>query len=610
MNKEVYYKSSLDMIEDGVIAVDSDKNIQVYNRRAQEIFGISAKVGPEHPAGQIARGDIVVLADNKLGADDGNLEPEDLSVLGMPVYYVNKEDALIVVGKYKDNKAPCYYKIASGGKMEQPLMLNCKMEQISLRITIDDISNKITIYVNDKLYEMKYVNYIGHLVIIDGNTGAVKFYQNHGYTARDEDAKKIIKGKNFLAKGPNSPKPVIIGQHFSNIHPDNEVTYYLDAVLKGQAQEIRGKELSLNGIWVRSSTFPIYNENSGKIRGAAIILRDISEIKRLEKQVLNREFKYPAFNRIIGSSLAIMEPIRMAQRVSKSNSTVLLLGESGTGKGLFARAIHDNSRRVDKPFITVNMAAIPGNLIESELFGYEEGAFTGARKGGKAGKFSLAHEGTIFLDEIGDMDYYLQAKILNVLQDNCFYPVGSSRSIKVDVRVIAATNKDLKKEVQEGRFREELYYRLNVVAIHLPTLSHRKEDIRELVEQMMPKIQKKVGREKLTISPEVYEDFYSYHWPGNIRELENVLERAVNIAEGNVINRSALPAYIRKNNSSNYLKGDIRTLKEYVQYAEKEAIIRALEATNYNKTAAIKYLGIGRTAFYKKVGEYNIMLSN
>lgn len=233
------------------------------------------------------------------------------------------------------------------------------------------------------------------------------------------------------------------------------------------------------------------------------------------------------------------------------------------------------------------------------------------KKGGEIGKIRLADGGTLFLDEIGEMDFYLQAKILHVLQEDSFYPVGSSRPVKADVRLITATNKNLEEEVKKGRFREDLYYRLNVVSITLPPLCQRKNDIRELVDYMLPQIEEKVGRKGIVIAPEVYEDFHHYEWPGNIRELENVLERAVNMVEGKVIGRAALPQSIRNARGTVtdfYGKGDYNGLKSYLAAAEKAFIIKALQVTNYNKTEAIKRLGIGRTAFYKKVHEYQISL--
>lgn len=609
---ESSWKNCLDLIEDGIIVVDSELIIKVYNRRAREIFGIVSDSGIGHPHGKVNQGDIVVLADNSLGSDDGGLTPQDLEIIGLPPSAVNNGDAIIAVGRYASPYETPYYKVAVGSSLQAPLNLKCCINKRDrVNVSIDDFTKNISISVNDIEYNMGYQITIGHIVIIDGVTGEVKFYQARGCTARGEDAKHILMGKEYAAKGPDSPTINLIGQSLTKIHPDNQGAHYLDQILNGDSEGFVDKEYLLNGIWVRASAYPLYN-NDKKVMGGALVFRDINELKLLERQVQNTRFKYPSFQIIKGDSPGIMEAIRVAQRVSKSKSTVLLLGESGTGKSLFAKAIHANSPRADKPFIAVNIAAIPGGLLESELFGYEDGAFTGARKGGDRGKFRLADGGTIFLDEIGDMDFYLQAKILHVLQDGAFYPIGSGKRESVDVRVIAATNKNLEEAVKKGKFREDLYYRLNVVSMIIPPLRQRRGDIRELVEYLLPMISERVGRKDVTLSPEVYNAFLTYDWPGNVRELENVLERAVNMIEGNTVTMAALPDYLSAKNKSgeSFKPFEAGTLKEYLAQLEREAIIRALKETNYHKTLAMKKLGIGRTAFYEKIKDYGISLSD
>jgi len=610
MVEDNFLKDCLDLIEDGIIVVDRDMTIQVYNKRAREIFGIDFQAGENHPPGSIANGDIVIFADNCLGADDGGLSPQDLNMIGIPSRAVKSGDAVIAAGRYN---VPCetpYYKVVSGDNLNMLLTLSCCINnRDSIHVVIDNFLKVITISVNDRIYEMSYQIAIGHLVVLDGETGRLKFYQARGYTARGEDAGHILRGKQFMAKGTNSPVPHLIGEKLAKIHPDNEGARYLDMILNGQSKGTEEKEYLINGIWVRCSAYPIYGQKK-EVIGGALIFRDINELKLFEMQVRDKGFKYPSFAKIVGNSSALMEAVRIAQRVSKSKSTVLLLGESGTGKGLFAKAIHENSSRAENPFIVVNMAAIPSGLLESELFGYEEGAFTGARKSGEIGKLRQANGGTIFLDEIGEMDFYLQAKLLHVLQDGHFYPVGSSRPVKLDVRIIAATNRNLEEEVKKKNFREDLFYRLNVVSITIPPLRERKEDITELVEYMLPLIVRKVGRQYMEITPDVYESFYKYNWPGNIRELENVLERAVNIAEGNVITKEFIPGYMKANKSKETAVTKERVpFRNFIEEAEREAILQALQASYYQKTAAIKLLQIGRTAFYKKVKKYGIKLN-
>lgn len=298
--------------------------------------------------------------------------------------------------------------------------------------------------------------------------------------------------------------------------------------------------------------------------------------------------------------------LTLAQKAAWSNATILILGESGTGKGLLAQAIHEESPRRDAPFVKVNCAAIPLELLESELFGYEEGAFTGAKKGGKPGKLELADGGTIFLDEIGDMPLNMQAKLLGVLQDKEIERLGSTRTRKINVRVIAATNKDLEKMVQEGRFREDLFYRLNVVKLVLPPLRERPEDIPLLVECILRRLNKEYGK-KLRLTPAAVECLLSYSWPGNVRELENALERAAILAETQEIHphHLAIGCLGKK-------KGvrELSPLDKVRREAEKEAIIQALESFGGEKTRAAKALGLSRQALYAKMSRYGLLKNN
>ncbi|ERM92238.1 transcriptional regulator [Caldanaerobacter subterraneus subsp. yonseiensis KB-1] len=309
------------------------------------------------------------------------------------------------------------------------------------------------------------------------------------------------------------------------------------------------------------------------------------------------------FNHIRTLNWCFKNVLILAQKAAKTNATILIVGESGTGKGVLAQAIHQESFRRHGPFIRVNCAAIPPELLEAELFGYEEGAFTGAKRGGKPGKFELADGGTIFLDEIGDMPLNMQAKLLTVLQEKEVERLGSTKAKKIDVRVIAATNRNLEEMVQKGYFREDLFYRLNVVKLVLPPLRERPEDIPLLVEDILKRINEEFGK-KLRISPAAMEYLLSYSWPGNVRELENVLERAAILAEGQEIQPQHLMIdYFGQN--KNIKK--ISLLCEVQMKAEKEAIIRALEAFGGKKSRAAKALGISRQALYAKMVRYGLL---
>ncbi|MHC4184228.1 MAG: sigma-54-dependent transcriptional regulator [Planctomycetota bacterium] len=309
-----------------------------------------------------------------------------------------------------------------------------------------------------------------------------------------------------------------------------------------------------------------------------------------------------SLNNVIGVSSKMKNIYDLVARVAKSDSTVLLQGESGTGKELIARAIHFNSSRAEKPFVTINCSAIPENLLESELFGYVKGAFTGAAKD-KQGKFEAANEGTIFLDEIGDMHKDLQAKLLRVLQEKSIDKVGATQTIHVDVRVIAATNIMLETAVKEGKFREDLYYRISVIPILLPPLRERKDDIPLLTQHFTDKR----GGKGCKILPEVLDIFDRYNWPGNVRELENIIERALVLRkEDNTISPEDIPDYIRTKQCSGSMSLEIPDDGIKLEEVEKGLIINALNKARQNQTRAAELLGISRQTLIYRMQKYDI----
>lgn len=303
----------------------------------------------------------------------------------------------------------------------------------------------------------------------------------------------------------------------------------------------------------------------------------------------------------------MLEILQLARQVAASGSTVLLTGETGTGKEVIASAIHRWSPRREKSFIKVNCGAIPDNLLESELFGYEKGAFTGAVSS-KPGRFEFADGGTIFLDEIGDISPSLQVKLLRVLQQKTFERLGGLKTITADVRVIAATNKNLFEEVKQKRFREDLYYRLNVVPIHLPPLRERPEDVENLINYFLEKSASISGINTPKImSANALDYLKGYHWPGNIRELENIIERCVVISSGSIIHENCLPIEIRENNTDFIRNQENGTmLNAAIDNREKEVIFRAIQDNNGNKTKAALALGISRRSLHRKLQKYGL----
>jgi len=331
------------------------------------------------------------------------------------------------------------------------------------------------------------------------------------------------------------------------------------------------------------------------------------EISHYRQEIERMEVLSGISRQIIGNSKQIQAAKNFVLKAAQSSSTVLLLGESGTGKGLFARAIHFGGGRKEGPFIKVNCSAIPESLLESELFGYEEGAFSGAQKGGKTGKFQVANGGTIFLDEIGDMPLNMQAKMLRVLHEREIERVGGHYSIPIDVRIIAATNKDLRKEIKLGSFREDLFYRLDVLTLSLPSLREMPADIPQLVENLIERICKKYHIPAKAVNDEVMGIFCHYSWPGNVRELENILERLLNMVEDRVIDIEHLPAYLWQHiQSDRYLKLG-HSLVSMTAEVEKEAIVNALKATKNNRSKAAKILGLHRSTFYEKLNRYSLL---
>ncbi len=364
----------------------------------------------------------------------------------------------------------------------------------------------------------------------------------------------------------------------------------------------------LNGLNLGADDYltkPFINEELLAKVKVMLRIKDLHDELRRERkknilltQALEKRY---SFGNIIGKSERMQEIYELISDISFTDSTVLIQGESGTGKELIARAIHFNSPRKNKPFIVANCSAYSQNLLESELFGHERGAFTGAIRR-KIGRFELAHGGTIFLDEIGEISPPTQILLLRVLQDHRFERVGGEETLEVDVRVIAATNKNLVEEMKKGTFREDLYYRLNVIPIFVPPLRERKDDIPLLASHFLKKFSQEKKKNIFDFSPEVMEIFLAHSWPGNVRELENVIEHAVIIAKSDEITVKDLPQGILQKTSPKSDKGELVSLQDF----EKELILKTLKEVNWNKHKAAKRLKINRSTLYGKMRRYGL----
>lgn len=351
----------------------------------------------------------------------------------------------------------------------------------------------------------------------------------------------------------------------------------------------------IDNLHTKLSVYPI--EINNNFSGAIIRAYKENSFKNSNKRIDTTSIV--SIDSIKGKSNAIQELKNKAKKIANSSSTVLITGETGTGKGLLARAIHFISNRSNYPLVLVNCATIPENLFESELFGFEEGAFTGAKKGGKRGKFELAQNGTIFLDEIGELPFHIQSKLLTVLQEHSIERIGGTNPIPINVRVIAATNQDIEEMIKEKKFRADLFYRLNVIPLNIPPLKQRKEDIEILAKEFLKKYSLELNRNIFSFSPKVLELFKSYDWPGNIRELENIVEYSVNMEEKSSITLESLPEKFLQNEFNNNLN-----IKDKIKNIEIQTIKNALDKYGWNlegKTKAAKELDISLRTLYRKI---------
>lgn len=565
-NKENLYKV-VNSLCVGVLTVDKDGVISFLNEEALKILDLDSD-------STLNRNVLHMLPDFKMDSflkTNNESKTHTLKYKGMDIIVVKKaiinndsvEGACIIFQKLDIYK-------------EFIRQFDDEMESALLLKTIMETTNDAIVYVNKKGYiEMISKPYVDFLKV---------------------DREKVI------------------GKHVTKVIENTR----MDIVIKTGVSEIAEVQ-RINGNKMIAARIPVFIK--GKVVGAVgkVLFRDIDELNSLYKKIskiekeLNLykdEFKKVnkakySLSSIISMSKSMDELKELTKRAAKTNSNVLILGESGTGKELFAHAVHNISRRSNAPFIKVNCGSIPYELLESELFGYEEGSFTGAKKGGKIGKFKAADGGTIFLDEIGDLPMNMQVKLLRVLQDKEIEKIGSNTSEKIDVRVIAATNKDLEKMVSEGMFRLDLYYRLNVLTIKIPPLRERKDDIPILSKHLVQKISRRENIRVDKISDDTLEYLKRHNWLGNVRELENILERAINFLDKDIIIK---PEHLPPKITGITKNKKVRSLKTTLEEIERQAIIDTLIFSNGNKTKAANILDISRTSLYEKIKKYDINL--
>ncbi len=552
-------------VKDGIVIVDADATIRCINRRARELLGALERTAVGEPIVSIYEASkLPKVVETGTGVYDANITLDGRHCL--------------------TSRVPLY----SGGTVVGAAAIFddvTKYETLSQRLEAERGEMSILKSVLELAYD-------GILVV-----------DTEGRITMISDAYKRFLGVEGDA---------LIGKHVTEVIENTRMHIVAQTGVPeiNDFQEIRGD-------YMLATRIPYYVD--GKLAGAIgkVIFRNISELhsinkkytkieqelRNLRSEISSIHYAKYSFDQIITANAQMDTLKKQAEKIAPSRSNILIQGESGTGKELFAHAIHKASRRSDRPFVSVNCAAIPEALLESELFGYEKGAFTGADKNGRIGKFELADEGTLFLDEIGDMPLQMQAKILRVLQDGEVERVGSNRPKQVDVRIIAATNKNLKEMVAEKLFRADLYYRLNVMNLHIPPLKERRDDVILLSSHFIDRLNAQNHGKVWGIAEKTQLLMRQYHWPGNIRELRNIIERAYHIMEADQeIQPYHLPAFLKAADPD--YTGD--PLKMMMETYEKKMLLERLIYFNGNKTKTAKDLGISRMALHKKLEKYNL----
>ncbi|WP_372683014.1 sigma-54 interaction domain-containing protein [Desulfosarcina sp.] len=448
------------------------------------------------------------------------------------------------------------------------------------------------------------------LLLLDPTTNTLYFKVTTGAKGDEVKEFRIKIGQGIAGHVAETGQPLLI----ADAQQDNRWMREISDSIEYATRSMACVPLKINGTTIGVVQVINKKDNTQFTHADMAVLEEFSSLAALaigsarsleqvrqENQDLKKELGEK--HQIIGKSVILNKVLEDAQKLSRTKTTALIQGESGTGKELLARLIHRESPRKEKPLVVLNCAALPEPLLESELFGHEKGAFTGAA-GRKLGKFETAHEGTLFLDEIGEMAQGIQAKLLRVLQEGVFYRVGGNTPITVDVRVLSATNKNLKKEVEEGKFREDLFYRLNVVQLNIPPLRERLEDVASLVDHFLAVFKKETGLSGLTISEAAMDKMSRYNWPGNIRELRNAIERAVVMGNGKTIMPEDLPITASLPKFAGLKVG--LTLDEALNEFKKEFILLNLRHTGGNRSKAAKVMDIQRTYLSRLITRYDI----
>ena len=589
-------QSVMDSSSHAMFTMDRQGIVTHINRQAKERFGLFNHSIYSHPAGRLEPGDIVILGTSVMGADDGNLAPEDLAVLGIQDHRLHGGDMLAAVGVYQGAGVKPVYKYLRSGAAGLSLDVTFQGMPINVKIT----DREISVTVQDRVYTITYFICIGQMVVLDRRTKKVKFWEEKGYSARKEGIGSLLRGGSFIAKSPEQ-EICVVGYHFREFFEGELFEEHLRQVLDGRSPGFADMAYEINGFALLASIMPIHD--GGQVVGIIVKFRNIEDIRTtiMERNTAiaaaERKFRESSERSLpgevgdallgCGSSAAMRAARRRAYKLSQMDCNIFITGEPGTGRTKMAQSIQRVQPR-GGPFVRADCSAIDLALLDAELFG---------REGGQPGLFREADGGTLLLDEVGDMPLSVQAKLLNAIRRGEVLPVGAARPVTVDVRLLAIAGPNLRDEVEAGRFRQDLYYRLSAFSVEMPPLRDCREDIYLMANELMEQICQRYGMPEKSLSGEAFSKLINYDWPGNLRELENVLEGAAAMSDSDII----YPEHIHLASEPVPL-----TLRQHLRQEEQRYIQQVLAQCGGDRQLAMQQLDVSRSVFYERLKEYGL----
>ena len=589
-------QSVMDSSSHAMFTMDRQGIVTHINRQAKERFGLFNHSIYSHPAGRLEPGDIVILGTSVMGADDGNLAPEDLAVLGIQDHRLHGGDMLAAVGVYQGAGVKPVYKYLRSGAADLSLDVTFQGMPINVKIT----DREISVTVQDRVYTITYFICIGQMVVLDRRTKKVKFWEEKGYSARKEGIGSLLRGGSFIAKSPEQ-EICVVGYHFREFFEGELFEEHLRQVLDGRSPGFADMAYEINGFALLASIMPIHD--GGQVVGIIVKFRNIEDIRTtiMERNTAiaaaERKFRESSERSLpgevgdallgCGSSAAMRAARRRAYKLSQMDCNIFITGEPGTGRTKMAQSIQRVQPR-GGPFIRADCSAVDPALLEVTLFGSQDGT---------PGLFREADGGTLLLDEVGDMPLSVQAKLLNAIRRGEVLPVGAARPVTVDVRLLAIAGPNLRDEVEAGRFRQDLYYRLSAFSVEMPPLRDCREDIYLMANELMEQICQRYGMPEKSLSGEAFSKLINYDWPGNLRELENVLEGAAAMSDSDII----YPEHIHLASEPVPL-----TLRQHLRQEERRYIQQVLAQCGGDRQLAMQQLDVSRSVFYERLKEYGL----